>query len=631
MKFKDSWMNQYPLWRYLLVLVLLILGIIYALPNLYGDSPAIQISNASSTKISQSTIATIQTDLKAVGLTDASIETQEGAVLIRFKSTEAQLKAQDVLQNKLSSDFSIALNLAPKTPAWLRALGAEPMKLGLDLRGGIHFLMYVDISAALKQRVTGDMTSMTSFLRNERIRYRGAAVTETGLLLNFSTQASALAAQSSLSNNYSTYTYSVAPAGPGVWSLAVSMTPAEVTQFEVNIMDQTMSILSNRVNAIGVSEPVVQQQGANYISIDLPGIQDSARAKKIMGAAATVSMQLLDPANNAYTAKQTGVIPFGDKLYEFQGMPVLLKNKVVLSGTAITNASAAMDENGRPSVNISVSGGQASLLYDTTSKNLGKPMATVYIETITHVDNKNGKHIVTTDSVSRIINIATIQGAFSTQFSITGMESPQASENLALLLRSGAYPIAPAIVEEKVVGPSMGKENIEKGEQSTVVGFFLVVLFMLIYYRFFGFVADMALLVNLIFIVAVMSVLHATMTLPGIAGIVLTIGMAVDANVLINERIREELRLGMTPQAAISAGYGRAFSTIVDANVTTLIVAVVLFGIGSGPVKSFAITLIIGLLTSMLSAIFFTRSVVNLHYGYRVKLKKLSIGIRVKE
>jgi preprotein translocase subunit SecD len=258
-------------------------------------------------------------------------------------------------------------------------------------------------------------------------------------------------------------------------------------------------------------------------------------------------------------------------------------------------------------------------------------MATVYIETITHVDNKNGKHIVTTDSVSRIINIATIQGAFSTQFSITGMESPQASENLALLLRSGAYPIAPAIVEEKVVGPSMGKENIEKGEQSTVVGFFLVVLFMLIYYRFFGFVADMALLVNLIFIVAVMSVLHATMTLPGIAGIVLTIGMAVDANVLINERIREELRLGMTPQAAISAGYGRAFSTIVDANVTTLIVAVVLFGIGSGPVKSFAITLIIGLLTSMLSAIFFTRSVVNLHYGYRVKLKKLSIGIRVKE
>ena len=449
--------------------------------------------------------------------------------------------------------------------------------------------------------------------------------------MNFSTQASALAAQSSLSNNYSTYTYSVAPAGPGVWSLAVSMTPAEVTQFEVNIMDQTMSILSNRVNAIGVSEPVVQQQGANYISIDLPGIQDSARAKKIMGAAATVSMQLLDPANNAYTAKQTGVIPFGDKLYEFQGMPVLLKNKVVLSGTAITNASAAMDENGRPSVNISVSGGQASLLYDTTSKNLGKPMATVYIETITHVDNKNGKHIVTTDSVSRIINIATIQGAFSTQFSITGMESPQASENLALLLRSGAYPIAPAIVEEKVVGPSMGKENIEKGEQSTVVGFFLVVLFMLIYYRFFGFVADMALLVNLIFIVAVMSVLHATMTLPGIAGIVLTIGMAVDANVLINERIREELRLGMTPQAAISAGYGRAFSTIVDANVTTLIVAVVLFGIGSGPVKSFAITLIIGLLTSMLSAIFFTRSVVNLHYGYRVKLKKLSIGIRVKE
>jgi preprotein translocase subunit SecD len=624
-------MNRYPLWRYILVLVLLVLGVIYALPNLYGDSPAIQISNSTSTTISEATVQTIKTDLQRSGLSYETIEPQENALLIRFKATETQLKAQDVLQNALGSGFSVALNLAPKTPDWLAALGAEPMKLGLDLRGGIHFLMYVDIDAAMKQRLTGDMTSMAAVLRKERVRYRGVSTTASGLQLRFAKQANADAAEKVLQASYPTYTYSVSGEGPSRWQLSVTMTPAAVRNFEVHTMEQTITILRNRVNAIGVSEPVVQQQGKNYISIDLPGIQDSARAKKIIGAAATVQMQLLDSTNNAYTAKQTGVVPFGDKLYDYKGRPVLLKSQVVLSGTAITNASSAMDQNGRPSVNVSVSGNAASQLYDTTSKNLGKPMATVYIETITHVEKKNGKSVVTTDKKASIINIATIQGAFSTQFSITGMESPQASQNLSLLLRSGAYPVAPAIVEEQVVGPSMGKENIDKGEVSTAVGFLLVVIFMLIYYRFFGFVADLALFVNLVFIVAVMSLLGATLTLPGIAGIVLTIGMAVDANVLINERIREELRLGMTPQAAISAGYGRAFSTIVDANVTTLIVAVVLFGIGSGPVKNFAITLIIGLITSMLSAIFFTRAVVNLHYGYRQKLKRLSIGIRVKE
>lgn len=624
-------MNRYPLWRYILVLVLLVLGVIYALPNLYGESPSIQISNSGGTAISQSTIGAIKSDLKKADLTYDEIELQEHAVLIRFKSIETQLKAQDVLQSALGSNFSVALNLAPKTPAWLVALGAEPMKLGLDLSGGIHFLMYVDINAALKQRITGDMTAMTASLRKERIRYKGVSTSAKGLLLRFTTQKAALAAQGVLAKSYPTYAYQVVPDGANRWNLTVGMTPVATRAFEVSSMEQTITILRNRVNAIGVSEPVVQQQGKNYISIDLPGIQDSARAKKIIGAAATVQAQLQDTANNAFTAKQTGVVPFGDKLYEYKGYPILLKNQVVLSGTNITNASSAMDQNGRPSVNISVSGNAANHLYDVTLANIGKPMAIVYIETLSRVEKKNGKTVVTSKKQSRVINVATIQGAFSTQFSITGMESPQAAQNLALLLRSGAYPVAPAIVEEQVVGPSMGKENIDKGELSTAVGFILVVLFMLFYYRFFGFVADMALIVNLIFIVAIMSVLTATLTLPGIAGIVLTIGMAVDANVLINERIREELRLGMTPQAAINAGYGRAFSTIVDANVTTLLVAVVLFGIGSGPVKSFAVTLIIGLLTSMLSAIFFTRAVVNLRYGYKTQLKRLSIGIRVKD
>jgi preprotein translocase subunit SecD len=620
-------MNRYPLWRYILVLVLLILGVLYALPNLYGDSPAIQISNGAGTTIDQSTLEIVKADLKQANLPYDSMESQKNAFLIRFKTTEAQLAAQDLLQNKLSSDFSVALNLAPKTPGWLVALGAEPMKLGLDLRGGIHFLMYVDIDAALKQRLTLDISAMTAALRQERIRYRGVSISDNQLVLRFSEQSNALAAEQTLQNTYRSYTYNVVADGPNTWRLTVSLAKAAIQDFDMSTMDQTITILRNRVNAIGVSEPVVQQQGKNYISVDLPGIQDSARAKKIIGAAATVQMQLLDTSNNAYSAKQTGVVPFGDKFYEYNGQPILLKNDVVLNGTAITYASAAVDENGRPSVNVSVSGNAASQLYEATSRNLGKPMATVYIETITHVDKKNGQSTVSAEKKAEIINIATIQGAFSTQFSITGMESTQASQNLALLLRSGAYPVAPAIVEEQVVGPSMGKENIDKGEISTAVGFLLVVLFMLIYYRFFGLVADLALFVNLIFILAVMSLLGATLTLPGIAGIVLTIGMAVDANVLINERIREELRLGMTPQAAIHAGYARAFSTIVDANVTTLLVAVVLFGIGSGPVKNFAITLIIGLLTSMLSAIFFTRSVVNLRYGYKQKLKRISIGI----
>lgn len=623
-------MNRYPLWRYVLVLVLLVLGVIYALPNLYGDSPAIQISNSAGSAVSMATRHGVVADLKAANLPYEALEAEKSSLLIRFKTIETQLKAQDVLQQKLGQDFSVALNLAPKTPTWLADLGAEPMKLGLDLRGGIHFLMYVDISAALKQRIGGDLTGMAATLRKERVRYKGVSNTDKGLILRFAKQQDALAAQSNLQKNYPSYRYAVQFIEAGGWKLVVGLTPAAMTQFEIKTMKQTITILRNRVNAIGVSEPVVQQQGKNYISIDLPGIQDSARAKKIIGAAATVQMRLQDLTNNAITAKQTGVVPFGDKLFEYKGYPVLLKNQVVLSGTAITNASAAMGQDGRPSVNVSVSGEQATQLYEATTKNVGKPMATVYIETITHVTKKNGKSTVKTEKKSRIINIATIQSAFSTQFSITGMESMQASQNLSLLLRSGAYPVAPAIVEEQVVGPSMGKENIDKGEISTAVGFLLVVVFMLIYYRFFGFVADCALFVNLVFIVAVMSLLQATLTLPGIAGIVLTIGMAVDANVLINERIREELRLGMTPQAAINAGYGRAFSTIVDANVTTLIVAVVLFGIGSGPVKNFAITLIIGLVTSMLSAIFFTRSVVNLHYGYRQKLKKLSIGIRVK-
>ena len=624
-------MNRYPLWRYILILVLLVLGVIYALPNLYGTAPAVQISNAASSPLTQATVDRIQAALKSKHIPVQAFEPQDHSLMILFKEVEDQLQAQDVTQTLLGSNYSVALNLASKSPAWLGAFGAEPMKLGLDLRGGIHFLMYVNVKEALKSRLQGDMRSMTATLRKAQIRYKGVSVNSDTLSLRFASSAIAKNAQDKLQSTFPAYGYAVSTKN-GANHLDVMMSATAVRTFEINTMEQTMTILRNRVNAIGVSEPIVQQQGKEYISIDLPGIQNSARAKKLIGTAATVQMQLIDDKNNAEIAKQTGVVPFGSKLYDYDGRPILVNDNVILGGTAITNATGGIGQNGKPEVNVTSSGPQVSQFYRITGENIGKLMAVVYLETITDVKkNALGKQEISSKQEAKIISVATIQAALANSFVITNMESMQTAQNLALLLRSGAYPIAPAFVEEQIVGPSMGKENIEKGELSTAVGFLLVVLFMLFYYRFFGFVADLALFVNLIFIVAIMSILQATLTLPGIAGIVLTIGMAVDANVLINERIREELRLGMSPQAAINAGYGRAFSTIIDANVTTLIVAVVLFGIGSGPVKNFAITLIIGLLTSMLSAIFFTRAVVNLHYGRHLKLDRLSIGIRVKK
>lgn len=622
-------MNRSPLWRYLLIIALVIVGFLYAAPNLYGEDPAIQITSKNSAILSADLSQKLSAGLKAQNITPVSIvEEQNNSLLIRFSDTEAQLKAQDVIQALLGHQYVVALNLAPRTPEWLQALGAKPMKLGLDLRGGVHFLMQVDVKAMLKEREVADIHAMGDQMRAKTIRYSGIAPGKNNtILINFRNADAQQKAIALLRKNYNEYQFTPSKKG---FNVTAAMQPTELIKLEQTAVTQNITTLRNRVNELGIAEPVIAQQGKDQISVDLPGVQDMARAKKMIGKVATIRLQLVDIEHDAATAASTGVVPFGSTLYRFEGRAILLKNQVILPGTSILNASTIMGEDGRPAVAIRAGGSGVTYFNKVTAANVGKPLATVYVETQTTKQMVDGKVVVKHRQVQRIINVATIQTALGGSFQVTGLGSMQYAKNLALLLRSGAYVAPVNIVSERLVGPTLGKENIERGVLSCEVGSLFVILFMALYYRLFGIVADAALVLNVVLLVAVMSVMGFTLTLPGIAGIVLTVGMAVDANVLINERIREELRNGVSPQAAISAGYGRAFTTIVDANVTTLIVAVVLFALGTGSVKSLAITLTIGLLLSMFTAIFFTRAIINLIYGGR-PVKHLSIGIRIKD
>lgn len=622
-------MNRYPAWRYILILVLIVLGVIYALPNWYGDDPAVQISQKTSSLPVTNVTAQVKAALTKAKIPYLSVKQDDRTTLVRLSRVDDQSRAQDIIQATLGKDYSVALNLAPKTPAWLQAIGAKPMKLGLDLRGGIHFLYQVDTQGMVKERVKSDMHALASQMRDQEIRY--SSISENG---KDGFQVTLRSAQdhdkvlNMVEKNFHSYQAQTEQSN-GKYTIRLRMLPLAVTNLTRYAVSQNITILNRRVNALGVSEPVIAPQGADQISIDLPGVQDSARAKQQIGAVATVRMQMQDTQHDAAQAAATGVVPFGSTLFTFEGRPVLLKNEVVLAGSDITNASTGVDQNGRPAVNLTVGGAGVSLFNKITAANIGKPMATVYIQTVIDKKLVDGKIKMVPRQVSKIINIATIQSALGRNFQIMGLESMQYAKDLALQLQSGAYaaPIVP--VAEQVVGPSMGQHNIDLGVKACIIGSLFVFVFMLLYYRLFGFVADLALILNVIFVVAVQSLMGFTMTLPGIAALVLTVGMAVDANVLINERIREELRLGMSPHAAISAGYDRAFVTIVDANVTTLIVAAILFMFGTGPVQGFAVTLTIGLITSMITAIFFTRALINLIYGGRKQIKQLSIGIRI--
>ncbi|MGD9889080.1 MAG: protein translocase subunit SecD [Halothiobacillaceae bacterium] len=620
-------MNRYPLWKNILVVLVLVFGVIYALPNLYGEDPALQIS-ARATAITQADKERVTTLLQQNAIPIKQADIVNDQVLVRFANTEDQLKAADLMRKELGRAFIVALNLASNTPAWLSSLGAKPMYLGLDLRGGVHFLMEVDMDSALKQLRERTVEDVRGFLRNEKLRYQLVAIEGSDVVVRFADDAEREAAKAVLTRQYPDIEWS--PRDDGKLAFMVGRFSEKAMLAERKAaLDQNITTLRNRVNELGVSEPVIQQQGDNRIVVQLPGVQDTVRAKEILGATATLEFRLVEGTPSEWEeAAKTGQAPAGAQLFQQRGgQPVLLKRQVIITGNQIVDASSGIEQqSGSPAVFVNLDGKGAKRMSDITSQNIGKPMAVVFIENKVESVEENGQMVKKKSVVQEVINIATIRDQLANRFQISGLDSSKEARDLALLLRAGALRAPIEIVEERTVGPSLGADNIQAGVTAAVIAFVAVALFMILYYSLFGVFANVALFVNLVLIVAVLSLLQATLTLPGIAGIVLTLGMAVDANVLINERIREELRNGNTPQAAIHAGYERAFATILDANITTLLAALALFAFGSGPIKGFAVTLSIGILASMFTAIMVTRSLVNLVYGRQARLKSIAIG-----
>ena len=623
-------MNQYPLWKYILLLAVLVVSVLYALPNLYGEDPAVQISSSRGVEVNEATQAQVEELLKKADLAYKRISLSEGQILVRFADTETQLAAKDLVRAALNRGYVVALNLAPTTPAWLRSLNAAPMYLGLDLRGGVHFLMEVDVDAAVRQAEERYISDFRGLLRDNKVRYNkiDRSVDEAGssaVEIKFTSAELRAQGRAVIEREYPDLQLDEAEREDSFFLLA-SLSEAEKREVRKLALRQNITTLRNRVNELGVAEPVIQQQGEDRVVVQLPGVQDTARAKEILGATATLEFRLADETHNAEEAASTGRIPVGLKLYpQREGGHALLKNQVMLTGDYIIDAASGLDsQTGTPAVFITLDGKGASIFSRVTGENVKKLMAVVFIERKTETVLVNGEPVKQRHTVEEVINIARIQEQLSKRFQITGLDSTQEARNLALLLRAGALAAPIEIIEERTVGPSLGQDNIDQGLASVVIGFALVLAFMVLYYRGFGWIANLALGFNLVVIVAVLSILQATLTLPGIAGIVLTIGMAVDANVLIFERIREEIANGNSPQASISAGYSKAFSTIADSNLTTLIAAIILFGFGSGPIKGFAITLSIGIATSMFTAIMGTRGIVNWVYGNR-RIEKLSI------
>ncbi len=620
-------MNRYSLWKYLLVIAVTVLGLLFALPNLYPAQPAIQISSASPVvPLDNNVLENIKTTLTSKGLATESIETVgENKVLLRFDTPDNQLAAQEAINKALGKDFNTALNLAPATPAWLR--GLNPMNLGLDLRGGVHFLMEVDMKSAIDKSLARNSEEFRTLLREKKINYLGVKRVADHLVIQFKTEELRDKAEDELKGQYrNEIDFSNSATTKGA-ALKAVLTQTNINNTKRFALQQNITTLRKRVDSLGVAEPVVQQQGLERIVVQLPGMQDPTIAKKILGTTATLEFRLVDEGRDAYAAQSSGRIPSGDILLkERNGNPVLLKRRVMLTGEYITNASAGFDQNQQPSVNIVLDSKGSKLFAKATGANVQKLMGVVFIEHKTDITKQEDGTIKKVTKVNKeVINVARIQDQLSKRFQITGLDSPQESHTLALLLRAGALAAPIYIVEERTVGPSLGADNISAGFKSVIIGFVLVLIFMAVYYRVFGLVANLALTLNLVLIVAILSMLQATLTLPGIAGIVLTVGMAVDANVLIYERIKEEIRNGLAPQAAIHSGYEKAFSTIADANITTLIAAIVLYGMGTGPIKGFAITLAIGIVSSMFTAIMGTRAVINLIYGGKKDLKKLAI------
>ncbi len=607
-----------------MVLLVVLLGGLFALPNLFDQDPSMEISAQRDAVIDQTTGSRVQQALDNVGITAKGMAQKNGKLLVRFLSSEDQLKAMDQIAAELGENYTPALTLSPDLPDWLVGLGAEPMYLGLDLRGGIHVLIDVDMEAAIEQAAERYSSDIRTLLRENKLRYIRISRENEQVVVKFNNPEKRDQASDLIGNEFRSLNLESIDEGDAFLVL-VSLSPVERQEVQKFALQQNITTLRNRVNALGIAEPLIQQQGIRRIVVQLPGAQDPAKLKEILGATATLEYRLADTEHSVEDAVN-GRVPPGSNLYhERDGQPVLLKKRVIVTGNQIVDASSGLDQQtGQPAVFVSLDGVGAKRMRRMTNENVGKPMAVVFIENRTTTRIVNGEPVKVKKRVEEVISIATIREPFGRRFQTTGLDTTEEARDLALLLRAGALAAPIEIVEERTIGPSLGQDSIDQGFKSVMIGLALVMVFMAIYYRIFGLVADLALVMNLVLIVAILSMLQATLTLPGIAGIVLTVGMAVDANVLIFQRIREEIANGNSPQASIQAGYEKAFSTIIDANITTLIAAVVLFSFGTGPIKGFAVTLAIGICTSMFTAIIGTRAVINLIYG-RKRVKALAI------
>ncbi len=623
---------HYPAWKYILIVVVLVISGIYALPNLYPDEPAVQITGTSAgTQLSSDVLGQSQGILDKAGLTHHGGNFENNSVLIRLKNAEDQLKAQEALRKNLGDNYVVALNLAQTTPDWLKNIGAKPMKLGLDLRGGVRFVLEVDMAKALEQRLTTASQEIRRTLRSKKITTKGLRNTDNGMVLTFNSNQERDKAQLAIQRSTNDFDLRPLMSEDGA-TLELTYTEAALAAINDYAVGQNLTTLRNRINELGVADALVQSQGSSRIVVELPGVQDTAEAKRVLGRTANLEFRMVSDQAATYTG---GIPPAGTEAFPFgtlDGAPVLLNRQAIVTGEKVQNAQAGVDENGRPQVSITLDTAGGRLMQNATRSSVGKQMAVLFIENKQKIsyqtDETTGetKEIRTPYAETRVINQATIQAVLGSSFVITGLDSPAEASELALLLRSGALAAPMYFVEERTIGPSLGQENIDKGLFASQIGYLLVFLWMIVFYRACGVLANIALAFNIVMLLAVMSIIGSALTLPGIAGIVLTMGMAVDANVLIFERIREEIAAGASMKSAILAGFDRAFSSIFDANLTTLLVAFILFAIGTGPIKGFAITLAIGIITSLFTAIIVTRALLQIWYGYRKNLTKISIG-----
>jgi preprotein translocase subunit SecD len=604
-------MPRYPIWKTATILIALLLGILYTLPNFFGEVPAVQVSPVRSTETADiKLLGRIEAALKAASIATSGVELDASTVKARFADTDTQLRAKDAMQAALGENYTVALNLLPASPRWLSSLGALPMYLGLDLRGGVHFLLQVDMPAALNRATERYQNDIRGMLRAEKIRYSGISREGRDIVVRFSSTEDQARAVKELEAGLPDLILAEEGEGENL-RLVAKFRPEAAKRLQDFAVQQNLTTLRNRVNELGVAEPIIQQQGADRIVVQLPGVQDTAKAKDILGRTATLEIRLVDDEHDLGAAT-AGQVPFNTELlYERTGQPVLVKKGAVLTGESITDAQPGFDsQSSRPAVHVNLDGKGARIFKEVTRENVGQRMAILLIE-------RGKAEVVTAPTIQEEIGGGRVQ--------ITGMESAREASDVALLLRAGALAAPMDIIEERTVGPSLGKENIARGFHSTWIGFAMIAVFMIVYYMMFGVFSVLALGTNLLLLVGLLSMMQATLTLPGMAGIALTLGMAIDANVLINERIREELRAGATPFAAIQGGYERAFGTIIDSNVTTLIAGVALFLFGTGPIRGFAVVLCLGILTSMFSAVMVSRGIVQLVYGRRRKVDKLYV------